>query len=136
MIGRGVEYKLQEDEIQTRRLSWPQSREGGSKIIWPKRVGNTVSLRCWNLPQAGQQLDELGGLPPPVACALFFTICDAKTGTARGTSRITSKFFDGALRLAARVQAVDGIDSFFPSLLLLFELGKEGRIDSIRVSPH
>jgi len=36
-------------------------------------------------------------------------------------SRPASKFIDGALRLAAGVQKVDGIDSFLPSLLLLFE---------------
>jgi len=30
-------YKLREDGIQTRRLSWLQAPEGGSKLLWPER---------------------------------------------------------------------------------------------------
>jgi len=44
----------------------------------------------------------------------------------RGVSRPTSKFIDGAARLATGVQEVDGIDTFLPSLLPLL-LNREGR---------
>ena len=46
----GVEYKLREDGIQSRRLSWLQAPEGSSKFLWAKRVRDTVALRCWDLP--------------------------------------------------------------------------------------
>ena len=38
----GVEYKLREDRIQTRRLSWRQAPEGGSKLLWPERARDTL----------------------------------------------------------------------------------------------
>ena len=45
---------------------------------------------------------------------------DCRDGAqVRGASRPDSKFIDGAPRLVAGVREVDGIDSFFPSLLLL-----------------
>ena len=34
----GVEYKLSEDGIQSRRLSWLQASEGSSKLLRPLRV--------------------------------------------------------------------------------------------------
>jgi len=46
----GVEYKLREDRIQSRRLSWIQAYEGSSQLLWPERVRDTVTLRHWNLP--------------------------------------------------------------------------------------
>jgi len=46
----GVEYEVQENETQTRRFSWPQAPEGGSKLLWPKRVRDAVTLWCWDLP--------------------------------------------------------------------------------------
>jgi len=46
----GVEYKLWEDRIQTRRLSWLQVPEGDSKLLWPERARDTATLRCWDLP--------------------------------------------------------------------------------------
>jgi len=45
-----VEYKLRENEIQSRRLSWLQTSEGSSKLLWYKVFGDTVTIRCWNLP--------------------------------------------------------------------------------------
>jgi len=46
----GVEHKLREDRIQTLKLSWLQGPEGSSKLLWPKRVRDTVSFGCWNFP--------------------------------------------------------------------------------------
>jgi len=39
-----VEYKLREDGIQSRRLSWLQVSEGSSKLLWPKGFRDTVTL--------------------------------------------------------------------------------------------
>jgi len=49
-IRPGVDYKLREDIIQTRRLSWLQAPESGSKLLWHEEARDTVSLRCWDLP--------------------------------------------------------------------------------------
>jgi len=46
----GMEYKLLEDGVQSRRFSWLQASEGSIKLFWPERFGDTVILRCWNLP--------------------------------------------------------------------------------------
>jgi len=46
----GVAYKLREDGIQSRRFSWLQASKGSSKLFRPERFGDTVTLRCWNLP--------------------------------------------------------------------------------------
>jgi len=45
-----VKYKLQEDGISSWRLSWLQASEGSSKLLWPKTLNDTVTLRCWDLP--------------------------------------------------------------------------------------
>jgi len=43
----GMEYKPREDGVQTRRLSWPEAPEGGSKLLWTERVRDiqVTSLR-------------------------------------------------------------------------------------------
>jgi len=46
----GVDYTLPEDGVQYRRFSWPQASEGSIKLFWPERFGDTMTLRCWNLP--------------------------------------------------------------------------------------
>ena len=46
----GVEYKLREDRIHTRRLSGLQAPEGGSRILWREGARYAVSLSCWDLP--------------------------------------------------------------------------------------
>jgi len=59
----GVEYKLSENGVQSRRFSWFQASDGSSKLFWPEGFGDIVTLRCWNLPQVGQLfVDEPGGL--------------------------------------------------------------------------
>jgi len=86
----GVEYKLREDGIQSRRHSWLQASEGSCKLFRPKGFGNTVNLRCWNLPLVGQLLvDEPGGLAAarlvcPVLHELRGNGIFAKTGHRRG----------------------------------------------------
>jgi len=40
-------------------------------------------------------------------------------GLVKGASSPASKFVDGASRLTVRVQELDGINSFLPSLLVL-----------------
>jgi len=121
----GVEYKLQEDGIQSRRLSWLQVSEGSSKLLRPKGFGDTVTLRCWNLPQIGQLLVDVPGglaLPIPVCPVLHELRRDGirRDGAwAREASRPASKFVGGSPDLAARVREFDGIVSFLPSLLLL-----------------
>jgi len=61
--GPGVECKLREDGIQSRRLSWFQASEGSSKLFRLEGFRDTVTLRCWNLPLVGQLfVDEPGGL--------------------------------------------------------------------------
>jgi len=42
----GVEYKLQEDGIQSWRFSWLQVSEGSSKLLWPKGFRDIVTVRC------------------------------------------------------------------------------------------
>ena len=121
----GVEYKLREDGIQSRRLSWIQASEGSCKLFWPEGFGDTVTLRCWNLPQVGQILvDEPDGLA--AACLVCPVLHELRGdgicrngAQARGASRPASKFVDCSPRLAARVREIDGVDSFLPSLLLL-----------------
>jgi len=84
-----------------------------------------VTLRCRNLPLVGQVLvDEPGGLaaPGPVCPVLHELqgdgVCCALSQVI-GASMHASKFVDGSPRIAARLQEVDGINSFLPSLLLL-----------------
>ena len=57
----GVEYKLREDGVQSWRLSWLQASEGSRKLFRPERFGDTVTLRCWNLPYVGQLFVEERG---------------------------------------------------------------------------
>jgi len=58
-----VEYELREDGVQSRRFSWLQASEGSSKLFRPEGFGDTVTLRCWNLPLVAQRLvDQPGGL--------------------------------------------------------------------------
>jgi len=45
-----MDYKLREDGVQSQRLSWLQASEGNSKLFRPEGFGDTVTLRCWNLP--------------------------------------------------------------------------------------
>jgi len=40
-----MEYKLQEDGIQSRRLSWLQASEGSSKLFQPEGFGDSMTLR-------------------------------------------------------------------------------------------
>jgi len=121
----GVEHDLRKNGIQSRRLSWLQASEGSSQLLRPKGFGDTVSLRCWNLPSVGQLLaDQPGGLLVlgPMCPVLHELrgdgVCRVRA-LAKGASRPASKFVNGSPRLAARMREVDGIDSFFPSLLLL-----------------
>jgi len=46
----GVEHKLWEYRIQTWRLSWFQAFEGDSKLLWPERARDTVSIKYSDLP--------------------------------------------------------------------------------------
>jgi len=46
----GVEYELQEDGIQSQRLSWLQASEGSSKLLWPLGFRDTVTCKYLNLP--------------------------------------------------------------------------------------
>ena len=74
-----MEYKLRQDGIQSWKLSWLQASEGSSKLLRPKGFGDTVTLRCWNLPQVGQLfVDE----PVP-----FFTSCEAMEFAETGHRR-------------------------------------------------
>jgi len=120
-----MEYKLREDGIQSWKLSWLQASEGSSKLLRPKGFGDTVTLRCWNLPKVGQLLvDEPGGLAAasplcPVLHELRGDGICRDGAQARGASRPASKVVDGYPHLAARVREFDGVDSFLPSLLLL-----------------
>jgi len=120
-----VEYELRENGIQSRRLSWLQASEGSSKLLPSKGFRDTVTLRCWNLPQVKQLLvDEPGGLAVPgLVCPVLHKlrgdgVC-RDGGLAKGASRPSSKFIDGSPRLAAEVREVDGVYSFLPPLLLL-----------------
>ena len=120
-----MEYELREDGIQSRRLSWLQASEGNGKLLRPKGFGDTVNLRCWNLPYVGQLfVEQPGGLAAagPVCPVLYELHGDGicRDGAlVKEASRPASKFIDGSPRLAARVREVDGVDSFLPSLLLL-----------------
>jgi len=76
----GMEYKLWEGRIQTSRLSWVQAPEGGSKLLRPERVGD--SLLFPSGVRTFRRLDGclLVGLVDsslPVLCAPFFTSCEA-----------------------------------------------------------
>jgi len=84
-----MEYKLREDGTQSRRLSWLQATEGSSKRIRLKGFGDTVTLRCWNLPEVGQLLvDEPGGLAAAgLVCAPFLTSCEAMEFAETGHRR-------------------------------------------------
>jgi len=121
----GVEYELREDEVQSRRFSWLQTSDSSSKLFRPEGFGDTVTLRCWNLPQVGQLLvDEPGGLAvASLVCPVLHQLRSERIrhdgAHAGGASRPASKFVDGAPRPAAGVREVDGVDSFLPSLLLL-----------------
>ena len=95
------------DGIQSRRLSWLQAPEGSSKLLWPKWVRDTVTLRCWDLPQVGQLLvdnPERLVSPGPVYHILHKMrgngVCRDMV-QARGASRLASEFLDRAPRLAA-----------------------------------
>ena len=57
-------YKLREDGVQSRRLSWLQASEGSSKLFRPEGFGDAVTLRCCLESSIGRQLlvDKPGGL--------------------------------------------------------------------------
>jgi len=71
--------------------------EGGSKHLWTKRVRDTVSLRCWDLPHVGHPLvDELGGIVAlcpvcPILHELRGDIVCRDGPQARGASRPVSR---------------------------------------------
>jgi len=120
-----VEYKLQEDGVQSPRFSWLQASKGSSQLFRPERFGDTVTLRCWNLPLVGQLfVDEPSGL---AVASLVCPVLHQLRGDgifrdgehAGGASRPASKFVDCSPHLVAGVREVDGVDSFLPSLLLL-----------------
>jgi len=70
----------------------------GFKLLWPESFGDTVTLRCWNLPQAGQLfVDEPGGLAVyshvcPVLLQLRGDGICRDGAQAGGASRPASKF--------------------------------------------
>ena len=120
-----VEYKLREDGVKSRRISWLQTTEGSIKFFRPEGFGDTVTLRCWNLPYVKQLfLDKPGSLAAAgfVCTVLHELRADGifrDEAQVRGVSRPASKFVDCSPCLAAIMQDVDGVDSFLPLLLLL-----------------
>ena len=82
----GVEYKLREDGIQARRLSWPQVPEGGSKPLCPERVRDIASLRSWDLPFVEQLLvDKPGEFAAPSLCSRSSRVARRWSLPRRGT---------------------------------------------------
>ena len=104
-----MEYELREDGIRSRRLSWFQASEGSSNLLRSKGLKDTVTPRCWDLPQVGQLLiDQPGGLAPaspvcPVLHKLRGHGVFRDGAQARAAPRPASKFVDCYPRLAARV---------------------------------
>jgi len=72
------EYELQEDGVQSQGFSWLQASEGSSKLLQPKGFRDTVTLRCWDLPQVGKLLvDQPGGLAiPSLVCPVLHKLQD------------------------------------------------------------
>ena len=121
----GVECKLREDGIQSRRLSWLQASEGSSKLL--RSIGFTDTMTCMVLESSiGRTAACWRACWPrdPHSCVprssqlRDYGVC-RDGAQARGASRPASKFVDGSLGLAARVREVDVINSFLPSLLPL-----------------
>ena len=89
-----------------------------------------MTITCWNLPQVGQLfVDEPCGLATTgLVCLVLYElrsdgICRNRA-QARGVPRPASNFVDFSPRPAAGVRAVDGVNSFLPSLLLLLLLSR------------
>jgi len=98
-------YKLREYGIQLRRLSWVQGAEGESKLLWPKKVRDTVTLRSWDRPYVGEVLVDKPGrhVAHSPVCPVRHKlrgdeVCRNET-QVREASRTASEFVDGAQRL-------------------------------------
>ena len=84
----GLEYKLREDGVQSRKLPGLQVPDGGSKLLWPERGRDTVSLRCWDFHRSDRcLLMNLVGSLLPFLCDLFFTSCEAMEFAETGHRR-------------------------------------------------